>query len=133
MVLIHGTNIVVDDFRTHRANPKAYIYFLSHFHRGNLTSFSYHLYSKDCYQGISNLKGNERIYCSETTRKLLTRKFPHLKNVVCPFFLAFILIFKESLELETTSTIFIDLKKTIYIDVTFFDSNHCVGITSHFA
>jgi len=36
MVLIHGTNIIVDEFKYDRPQRKSYIYFLTHFHHGKM-------------------------------------------------------------------------------------------------
>jgi len=101
-VLIHGTNILVDDFDFKRPNRSSYIYFLTHFHY-------------DCYKGLNHKWSNEKIYCSDVTRQLLLQKYPNLTNV-------------KSLEIDKThENIYLDKEKTIYINVTIFDANHCIG------
>jgi len=102
MVLIHGTNILVDDFNPNRPDRSSYIYFLTHFHQ-------------DFFQGLDKSWANEKIYCSPITKDFLLDRYPNLKNV-------------EALTLEDAPhTIYLDKKLSIYIEVTLFDSNHCLG------
>lgn len=82
MVLIHGTNILVDDFDYKRPNRSNYIYFLTHFHYGICPPSSLPSISIDYYKGLNHKWSDERIYCSSITRNLLVEKFPNLTNVV---------------------------------------------------
>mmetsp|Transcript_11933 Transcript_11933/g.10302 ORF Transcript_11933/g.10302 Transcript_11933/m.10302 type:complete len:93 (-) Transcript_11933:1417-1695(-) len=58
--------------------------------------------------------GNERIYCSEITKRLLEDRFPNLTNVT-------------ALKLNEKYEIPLNADETIRVNVTFFNANHCIG------
>jgi metal-dependent hydrolase (beta-lactamase superfamily II) len=85
MVLIHNTNIIVDDFTQRNKNPwSKYIYFLTHMHA-------------DHYKGLMAQWNYGTIYCSELSKSILLNLFPGVGDI-------------RSLPLNTPTSIFLDEK-----------------------
>lgn len=64
--------------------------------------------------GLSNNWDWGPIYCSVLTSKLLFRRFPKLKNVT-------------TLEINKKYKLYLDVNKTLEVEVTMFDANHIFG------
>ncbi len=108
MVLLTGTNIVVDEFDYHRDKASGnYIYFLTHMHSGTPPS-------ADHYRGLSNGWRHGPIYCSSLTCKLLMRRFPKLENVT-------------ALDTGHRYSLYLDANSSLKAEVTLFDANHIFG------
>jgi len=102
MVLLPGTNIVVDGFKyTSRLESPHYIFFLTHYH-------------SDHYSGLSNTWSRGPIYCSQKTADLLKLEFFGLDCVI-------------PLEFDEVHWIYLDNRRTKGVEVTLIDANHCPG------
>ncbi len=89
MVLIHGTNIVIDEFNYGKKTPWIrYIYILTHFHGGMslrnlvLNTLNPIVILLDHYSGLEPGFNFGKVYCSEITKRLALGKFPGIVDIV---------------------------------------------------
>lgn len=108
-MLIPGTNIRVDNFELHASDIRYFIYFLTHFHSGNLVLIPDHL------RGLHHSWNGGTIYTSEMTRRLIVTKYPDLEERVV------------SLELNQPHWVSTSKNGHEGVTVHLMDANHCPG------